>query len=206
MIVAAHQTMLAPQGAPLPYDAEVEFLESTGTQWIDTGCRATGSLFWEIVAEATQTTQQRMGAIQITPTIIRNHISIPESSNELSNIGYNTSIGKSSIANISGVHAFRLYAASGTVKFSVNGVDSGFTAQQEDFDIGANFYLFARNNKTDISLSSMRIYGAKFFVGSTLVRDFQPVRKNGVGYLSDKVSGQLFGNAGTGAFTIGPDK
>ena len=27
-----------------------------------------------------------------------------------------------------------------------------------------------------------------------------------VGYLFDRVSGQLFGNAGTGAFTIGPDK
>ena len=34
-----------------------------------------------------------------------------------------------------------------------------------------------------------------------------PVRKDGVGYMYDKISGQLFGNAaGTGAFVIGPDK
>ena len=43
-----------------------------------------------------------------------------------------------------------------------------------------------------------------------LERDFIPVRvgsgANAVGYMYDRVSGQLFGNAGTGAFVIGPDK
>lgn len=29
---------------------------------------------------------------------------------------------------------------------------------------------------------------------------------NAVGYMYDRVSGELFGNAGTGAFVIGPDK
>lgn len=28
-------------GKPLPYDAELEYLESTGTQWIDTGIDTT---------------------------------------------------------------------------------------------------------------------------------------------------------------------
>ena len=32
-----------------------------------------------------------------------------------------------------------------------------------------------------------------------------PVRKKDVGYMYDRVSGELFGNAGTGAFIIGPD-
>ena len=37
--------------------------------------------------------------------------------------------------------------------------------------------------------------------------DMIPVRKDGVGYMYDKISGQLFGNAaGKGAFVIGPDK
>ena len=38
------------------------------------------------------------------------------------------------------------------------------------------------------------------------VRDFIPVRVGDVGYMYDRVSGDLFGNAGTGAFIIGPDK
>jgi hypothetical protein len=39
-----------------------------------------------------------------------------------------------------------------------------------------------------------------------LVRDFIPVRVGNVGYMYDKVSGQLFGNSGTGNFILGPDK
>lgn len=40
----------------------------------------------------------------------------------------------------------------------------------------------------------------------TLVIDLIPVRVGTVGYMYDRVSGQLFGNQGTGAFVIGPDK
>lgn len=35
--------------------------------------------------------------------------------------------------------------------------------------------------------------------------DFIPVRIGTKGYLYDKVSKRLFGNAGTGSFTLGPD-
>ena len=38
-----------------------------------------------------------------------------------------------------------------------------------------------------------------------LVLDMIPVRKDGVGYMYDRVSGQLFANAGTGSFIIGQD-
>ena len=38
------------------------------------------------------------------------------------------------------------------------------------------------------------------------VADIIAVRKDGVGYMYDRVSGQLFGNSGTGDFIIGPDK
>ena len=40
----------------------------------------------------------------------------------------------------------------------------------------------------------------------TYLFDAIPVRVGQVGYMYDKVSGQLFGNAGTGAFILGPDK
>ena len=36
--------------------------------------------------------------------------------------------------------------------------------------------------------------------------DLIPVRVGQVGYMYDKVSGQLFGNVGTGDFGLGPDK
>ena len=43
------------------------------------------------------------------------------------------------------------------------------------------------------------------FNNTILVHDFISVRKNGVGYLYDKVSGRLFGNSGSGTFTYGND-
>ena len=58
--------------------------------------------------------------------------------------------------------------------------------------------------------ANFQIYGCKLWNGITLVRDFIPVRvgsgSSAVGYLYDRVSGELFGNAGTGEFLIGPDK
>ena len=61
------------------------------------------------------------------------------------------------------------------------------------------------NGSPRASQSGIRFYWAKIYSGGTLVRDFIPVRKNGVGYLYDKVSGTLFGNAGSGSFTYGND-
>ena len=42
--------------------------------------------------------------------------------------------------------------------------------------------------------------------GNIILIDLVPVVKDGVGYMYDKVSGKLFGNAGTGSFILGPDK
>ena len=49
------------------------------------------------------------------------------------------------------------------------------------------------------------LYYLKIWEADTLVRDYIPVKKNNIGYLFDKVSGQLFGNAGGGSFVCGPD-
>lgn len=45
----------------------------------------------------------------------------------------------------------------------------------------------------------------KIYKSSELILHFIPVRKNDIGYMYDKVSGQLFGNSGTGSFVLGPD-
>ena len=57
----------------------------------------------------------------------------------------------------------------------------------------ANWYMKGRINRYSVTRD-----GAK-------ILDFIPVRKGTVGYLYDRVSGALFGNAGTGDFVLGPD-
>ena len=54
--------------------------------------------------------------------------------------------------------------------------------------------------------TSSKVYGLMMWQGITLVRSFIPVRdSNNVGYMYDEVTGQLFGNAGSGSFVVGND-
>lgn len=50
-----------------------------------------------------------------------------------------------------------------------------------------------------------RISNVRISKGSEIVRDFIPVRIGTTGYMYDKVSRQLFANAGTGRFVLGND-
>jgi hypothetical protein len=55
--------------------------------------------------------------------------------------------------------------------------------------------------------STMGYYvsSCKLFKNGETTLDLIPVRKGNVGYMYDRVSGQLFGNQGTGEFVLGPD-
>ena len=66
-------------------------------------------------------------------------------------------------------------------------------------------------NLANNSLAKTRLIEVVFSVDNTILGSFIPVRftnEDGVseGAMYDKVSGQLYRNAGTGAFVIGPDK
>ena len=63
--------------------------------------------------------------------------------------------------------------------------------------------LFPKGKK---NLARTRIMKFEVIRNGEKVADIIAVRKDGVGYMYDRVSGKLFGNAGTGAFVIGPDK
>lgn len=69
-------------------------------------------------------------------------------------------------------------------------------------------WLFASNVNNSAPSSNqhkLRLYYADILEGSTYVRQFIPVRVGTTGYMYDKVSGTLFGNAGTGSFVLGND-
>ena len=52
---------------------------------------------------------------------------------------------------------------------------------------------------------ALKMYMSSIVLNDVCVRNFIPVRVGNVGYMYDKVSGQLFGNSGTGNFILGPD-
>ena len=69
-----------------------------------------------------------------------------------------------------------------------------------------NIRLFGSAGITaDYTRAAAAIYFVKISQGSQIIMDLIPVRKDGIGYMYDKISNKLFENVGTGAFILGPD-
>lgn len=191
MIAAAHQTMMGPPA--LPYDAEVEYLESTGTQYIDTGIGlAAGSFRCHASVDTTYTQPCNVFVLKGDAT--------SGNTNErrvlfLFQVGGDGYIDRGT--------------AGGRISFSGADYDTGKIAFSIQLNAGSTKHFGAFGT---IGGNSAYFLRGKMYLlqiwddNGVLVRDFIPVRKNGVGYLFDKVGRKLFGNAGTGSFVLGPDK
>lgn len=80
------------------------------------------------------------------------------------------------------------------------------TANSSTFSITIPLCLFCLNNGgTKERFAKAKVYSVKIYQGDTLVRDMYPVRNGQVGYMYDTVTENLFGNSGSGSFTLGPD-
>ena len=214
MLIAARNAILA--GAALPYDAEVDYLESTGTQWIDTGVVGTSAL--EVDIRIYSPNQDSNSKCPIGNFDNSTGVAIRDSLLVNSDAKYYYYFG--SLLGTQGNYIpFNQW-----IKFTL-----GLSAKWEGETSGEGTYtppfsgafsttvsltLFCRhvNNNSSIYTDAAwtgKISHCAISEGSSLVRDFIPVRvgsgASAVGYMYDRVSGELFGNAGTGAFVIGPD-
>lgn len=183
----------------LPYDAQVEYLETNGTQYINTGFYLNTSNFevgYDILGNSFYWGYVHQGDGNGT------WVSVESSTAFFGN--YNN--GKVSISQSSVENVIKYESQSG---ITVNG-----NFYSKTFSIGydsiANtpLYIFGRYDFRSRAVDAAAVSKLKSFYlknNGTLVVDMIPVRKDGVGYMYDKVSGQLFANAGTGSFVIGPD-
>lgn len=176
----------------VPYTKQVAYIESTGTQYIDTGFKPNQDT--RVICSFEQITTRSIAA----------------------------SFGCES-------PRYSAYIISSKFRFDYNSTMTSTQIQvknnvQHEIDFNKNnVYLdgmlnttFTYGNFTAPNLLLFRTtYGGSYFYGriywckvydnSVLVRDFIPVRVNETGYLYDKVSGELFGNAGSGNFVLGND-
>jgi hypothetical protein len=193
---------------PPPYDAEVEYLKSTGTQWIDTSVVPSVGCSMEIDAAFTNNpVESYLGGVHwdnnrgFAVGIVKNL-----NSSKFTALAGHSSVSAGSIDTQR--HKFSLIInTSRSATFSVD--DSSATNGSITFlasDLKIPLLARRRSSSTLDYHASAFLYACKIRVGDVLVRDYIAVRKGSVGYLYDKVSGQLFGNAGTGAFIVGPDK
>lgn len=184
-----------------PYDAVVEYLESTGTQYIDTGLTAEQTDVITIVFQVVSLLSGARSLFGSRSASGREQCYLFINSTGNRPISY--AIGSSSTVQIMSATDFLKHTIEIDIdsrKVTLDGesnVNTGaFTANTY------NMYLFSRNFAGEAQpCANARIY--RFTISDRM--DLIPVRVGNVGYMFDRVSRELFGNAGTGDFIVGPD-
>lgn len=213
-------TRMMPMGArrksapSLPYDAEVEFVESTGAQYVDTGLRMRAPLVVDVgITPFSSTVQSFFGA----------NASSGEYFLSCGIFGW----GRQSCYWGQKINVFldtdTYYDIHGEMnsdgsKLVVNGSVKTNNRNITSNTNNKSVYLFAavtasNNTSNTPTPSPMRITHFRATINGVLVRDFIPVRVRRVGYLFDRANptdgplgNGLYGSATSTPLIAGPDK
>lgn len=205
-------------GGTLPYDAEVEYLETTGIQYIDTGIAQTSRNFeYTLKIQWTGSTNSQFETFfgyMIDGAII------PRSGfhKYTGKWMFGTNTTRQTNVNVdSSTHTICVKGDASAQKemLYIDGslIDTATTTSNGISQNLITFFLGTRNRNGSIdNPCSAKFFSLRYRVYSNSTHsvileewDFIPVRIGQVGYLYDRISGQLFGNVGTGSFTLGPD-
>lgn len=201
---------------------EIEYLESSGTQYINLGVLPNNNLKIEVdyqfldywnQAGAGGSTQQgnQLGCLLVSNTKRFCISYLPNNTKFVFALGtgYNSSVDKDT-----NKHKFTIDTINW--KFGVDSTLENFTAV--NFDSNKTFTLFGCNG--DLSsfasygwenadygyMGASRFYGAKIYYGSYLMMDLIPVKDlNNVACIYNKVNGEFLYNQGTGNFIAGEE-
>lgn len=199
----------------LPYDAEVEYLQKNGSQWIDTGIevddgewKASGYVFVATPAVTENhivglNPRLNVGGPQLSLLYFLSAISI--------RIAYMTNIVSFKDGDFGGLHKYESIYANKNQKGYIDDVLVVTGSRVYDAYGSAPAYISFFRSGPSFGSDGNRIYANNIYHNGVLVFDAIIVRftnEDGVseGAMYDKVSGKLYRNAGTGAFIIGPDK
>ena len=197
----------------LPYDAEIEYVESTGTQYIDTEYYPNSATHIEIKGRYTYPSMTvsnsmhflfgaRDGSIMYDVLWNYYRVSNQDSFQVYLHFGASQTNFNQDDRNVD-VTVDASYSDgvyyNGTKKLTVSGTAG--TSRYPIYLLWCNADGAGQSNRPPYG----RLYYCKIWDNNTLVRDYIPVRVGTVGYMYDKVSGVLFGNSGSGNFTLGND-
>ena len=197
----------------LPFDSEVEYIESTGEQWIDTGCILTSNSHLTIrMSDYLVPGAWMFGARR---AYLQNAIGVYADAGAANNefrFAFGTYLSEykftyTTRSDIVGITTIDINA--GLLTITRERIPNTYRelASKQSFVTPCPFYLFTMNqNGLRTNISHMRWYGAS--IDSML--ELVPVRYTNEygeteGALYDRLSGYIFRNQGTGSFLIGPD-
>ena len=185
--------LLLPLSANAVCDAttytKLEYIESTGTQYIDTG----------IPVNDYNSFKTRLAVTSSSGYVLSQY----NNSLRITYPGMTWFTAHANYSIYSGNENFNLYEF-GYDYMNVNGVAATPTADT-DIAAGSSVYLFARNDtvyRSGVKMEYIKIFDP----GQSLVFHGIPVRRNSDGVLGmcDMVTGNFFTNSGTGDFVAGP--
>ena len=190
---------------------EVEYIESSGTQYIDTQWIPTSNSKVNVVFAYKQVlsfSDQSIFGSRDDGTQKKYNLYIYQNLNTLS-IGYGTVYNESNLP----ITLNQKY----DVDFTTNGTNGTLSGDLSKSCISASvptfdysLYLFARNrvgSPQNISFSASAIYKCMIYDNGALVRNFVPCyrKADNVAGLYDLVNNVFYTNAGTGTFAKGAD-
>lgn len=191
-------------GLPSGYKP-LEYIESSGTQYIDTGVRVMPENYQQLKMSVTcEKIGQGAGASNwlVDGSNVANAYFYMGVYNGKYYYGCGTTDHNTGISSVVGKQTFTLDIPS--AKFTVsNAVDVSIST--EAVTASAPLYLFGFSY-SPVRCYAEKIYSCQIYTGATLVRDFVPCKNaSGAVGLYDTVGGQFYANAGTGTFTAGPE-
>lgn len=201
-----NQGSSTPPGPVLPYDAEVEYLQSDGNQLIkftDTIYSATDAVDMEFTLIAQVNTTSAVFGTRVNASV-RNFSCLVASNNnivlDLNDGSYATYRVNSGTTGYNKRCVIHMERSSKYIKFDGTTVASSTATSQSFSEPNVDLFGIGLMNRP-----SIKLYFFQWRRNGSLLHDLIPVRVGQVGYMYDKVSGTLFGNNDTGNFVLGPD-
>ena len=189
----------------------LEYIQSSGSQWIDTGVSAPDG--FDVILDISITSV--LGSNLQNCVLGAHRNSAPYGRNFLSFVAGYYQLGEGDGMQNFGVpypgmrvtvEASNIY---GSEYAKINGTNQTLQPQQTpsgDYADGSLFLLYINGGESYFSPVAARIYSASITVGGSIVRDYRPAKApGGSACLYDEVSKTYFQNAGSGSFTAGPE-
>lgn len=211
--LGAFNTALVDSSSALPYDAEVEYIDSIVPAFIDTGIYPNGSTIVEIDGLFLSAGANSLGSMLgcYNDRYMFRYRNTTRAELSMVERGNGTGYGSWCYfeTNIKSRHT---YTYGGNLGVLLDGIqiDDGIVFSQKGY--ASTLKIAGGYNAQNTQRGgNNRYWRVSIWKNDELVRDFQPVRITNEyseieGAMYDRVSGEVFRNSGTGSFIIGPDK
>ena len=190
-----------PRALPSGY-TQVEYIESDGAQYIDSGVNGKSGL--EVYAKWMYTNNSYKRAII---GCLGNDVRTYPMHHSASNYGYayQSWVASSLVMEVNTVYNLYTKLYPGEQIVQVNGETIATGSKAGEYDCGCPMYIFALYNEGSPSNYSVaRLYSMQIYDNGILVRDYVPcTNSTGVAGLYDMANGVFYQNAGTGTFAVG---